>query len=58
MTGPNVGCSKIVTQLSVDITNFQLLKQSILANSINLVLIGPEIPLILGIAILFLTTLI
>ena len=50
MTGPNVGCSKIVTPLSVDITNFELLKQSILANSINLVLIGPEIPLILGLA--------
>ena len=50
MTGPNVGCRKIVTPLSVDITNFDLLKQSIFANSINLVLIGPEIPLILGLA--------
>ena len=48
MTGSNVGCRKIVTPLIIDITNFDLLKQSILANSINLVLIGPEIPLILG----------
>ena len=50
MTAPNVGCRKIVTHLSIDITNFELLKQSILANSINLVLFGPEIPLILGLA--------
>ena len=49
MTGPNVGCRKIVTSLSIDITNFELLKQSILTNSISLVLIGPEVPLILGI---------
>ena len=50
MTAPNVGCRKIVTHLSIDITNFELFKQSILANSINLVLFGPEIPLILGLA--------
>ena len=50
MTAPNVGCRKIVTHLNIDITNFELLKQSILVNSINLVLIGPEIPLILGLA--------
>ena len=49
MTGPNVGCRKIVNSLSIDITNFELLKQSILTNSISLVLIGPEVPLILGI---------
>ncbi len=50
MTGSNVGCGKIATALSIDITNFELLKQSILTNSISLVLIGPEVPLIFGIS--------
>ena len=50
MTNPNAACLKIVTPLTIDVSNFDLLKQSILTNSISLVLVGPEIPLILGIA--------
>ena len=49
MTNPNAACLKIVTPLTVDVSNFKLLKQSILINSISFVLVGPEIPLILGI---------
>ena len=50
MTNPNAACLKIVTPLIIDISNFELVKQSILINSISLVLVGPELPLILGIA--------
>ena len=49
MTNPNAACMKIVTPLTIDVNNFDLIKQSILINSISLVLVGPEIPLILGI---------
>ena len=49
MTNPNAACAKIVTPLTFDATNFMLLKQSIIINCISLVLVGPEIPLILGI---------
>ena len=49
MTNPNAACLKIVTPLTIDVSNFKLLKQSILINSISFVLVGPEIPLILGI---------
>ena len=49
MTNPNAACAKIVTPLSIDVSNFVLLKQSILINAISFVLVGPEIPLILGI---------
>ena len=49
MTNPNAACLKIVTPLYFDICNFDQLKQSLLSHSISLVLVGPEIPLILGI---------
>ena len=49
MTNPNAGCLDIVTALTIDINDFKLLKESILANFISFVLVGPEIPLILGI---------
>ena len=49
MTNPNAACMKIVTPLTIDVNDFELLKQSILNYSISLVLVGPEIPLILGI---------
>ena len=35
---------------NIDTSNFDLLKESILSNSISLVLVGPEIPLIHGIS--------
>ena len=49
MNNPNAGCLEIVTPLYIDLNDFNLLKESILTNSISLVLVGPEIPLIHGI---------
>ena len=49
MNNPNAGCLEIVTPLHIDLNDFNLLKESILSNSISLVLVGPEIPLIHGI---------
>ena len=49
MTNPMQLALKIVTPL-FDVSNFDLLKESILSNSISLVLVGPEIPLIHGIS--------
>lgn len=45
----NAGTSKIAFNLNVDILNFQELKNAILIHSINLVIVGPEIPLIKGV---------
>ena len=45
---PNAAISSISTALYFDF-NFQNLKQAIIDNSINLVLVGPEIPLIDGV---------
>jgi len=45
----NAGTSKIAFNLNVDILNFQELKNAILIHSINLVIVGPEIPLIEGV---------
>ena len=45
----NAGTSKIAINLNIDILNFQELKNSILIHSINLVIVGPEIPLIEGV---------
>ena len=45
---PNAAISSISKALYFDF-NFQNLKQAIIDNSINLVLVGPEIPLIDGV---------
>jgi phosphoribosylamine--glycine ligase len=45
----NAGTSKIAVNLNADILNFQELKNAILIHSINLVIVGPEIPLIKGV---------
>ena len=49
MTNPNAACLKIVTPISIDISNLDSIKQSIISYSISFVLVGPEIPLIQGI---------
>ena len=49
VTNPNAGMLDIVTPLNVDITNFKLIKELIIRHALNLVLVGPEIPLIMGI---------
>ena len=49
VTNPNAGMLDIVTPLNVDITNFKLIKELIIRHALTLVLVGPEIPLIMGI---------
>ncbi len=49
VTNPNAGISKISSCVDVDINDFVSLKKSIISNSIDIVLVGPEIPLINGI---------
>ena len=45
----NAGTSKIASNLNVDVLNFDQVKISILKLDVNLVMVGPEIPLIEGI---------
>ncbi len=45
----NAGTSKIATNLNVDFLNFKLLLNAIKKNKINLVIVGPEEPLVCGI---------
>jgi len=49
VTNPNAGIIDFVTPINIDVSNFELIKKSIILNSISFVLVGPEIPLILGI---------
>ena len=50
VTNPNAGISKISFCVDVDINDFASIKRKIIMHSIDLVLIGPEIPLINGIS--------
>ena len=45
----NAGTSKLAINLDFDVSKFKDLKENILKNSIQLVLVGPEIPLINGV---------
>ncbi len=49
MTNPTPGAVKIAKALSLDFNNFLEIKASIIKNNIQLILVGPEIPLINGI---------
>ena len=49
VTNPNAGISKISICVDVDINDFVSIKKLIINHSIDIVLIGPEIPLINGI---------
>ena len=50
VTNPNAGISKLSFCVDVDINDFVSVKKSIMTNSIDIVLIGPEVPLINGIS--------
>ena len=50
VTNPNAGISKISFCVDVDINDFVSVKKTIIKHSIDIVLIGPEIPLINGIS--------
>ena len=45
----NAGTLKVAENLDIDILNFNELKNTIIEHSVNLVIVGPEIPLIEGI---------
>ena len=46
----NAGTENIGINLDIDISNFNQLENSIVRNNINLVLVGPEVPLVSGIS--------
>jgi phosphoribosylamine--glycine ligase len=49
VTNPNAGMIDIARPLNVDTSNFKQVKELIIRQAIDLVLVGPEIPLIMGI---------
>ena len=50
VTNANPGISSFAIPVKLDITNFLLIKECIILHSIDIVLIGPEIPLINGLS--------
>ena len=46
----NAGTENLGINLDIDISNFKQLENSIVRNNINLVLVGPEVPLVFGIS--------
>ncbi|GGF20203.1 phosphoribosylamine--glycine ligase [Echinicola rosea] len=46
----NAGTADIATNVSIGITDFAAMKEFVLANSIDLVVVGPEEPLVKGVA--------
>lgn len=51
----NAGTTSIATNLAIDVLNFKDVKKAVLQHQINLVLVGPEIPLVAGIHDFFLS---
>ncbi len=49
----NAGTAKIATNLSVSVDDFEAIAAAVLQNEINLVVVGPEVPLVKGIADFF-----
>ncbi|WP_372746238.1 phosphoribosylamine--glycine ligase [Lutibacter sp.] len=50
----NAGTKQLGTNLAIDPTDFEVLKQHVLANNIKLVVVGPEDPLVKGVHDFFL----
>ena len=49
----NAGTGRIVKNLNIDISNFQILYEEILKHKINIIIVGPEQPLVDGIVDFF-----
>ena len=45
----NAGTSAIAINVAIDVTDFESIKNAVLENEINLVVVGPEDPLVQGI---------
>ena len=52
----NAGTSEIATNISISVTDFDAIKICVLENDINMVVVGPEDPLVNGIADYFLAS--
>ena len=50
----NAGTQQIAENLSIGVSDFQAIKEAVLANTIELVIVGPEVPLVEGIHDFFL----
>ncbi|MDB9723957.1 phosphoribosylamine--glycine ligase [Polaribacter sp.] len=50
----NAGTHKIATNINIDISNFEAVKNTVLEQAINMVVVGPEGPLVAGIHDFFL----
>lgn len=51
----NAGTAQLATNLALDILNFEEVKKAVIQHQIDLVLVGPEIPLVAGIHDFFLS---
>ncbi|QIE59935.1 phosphoribosylamine--glycine ligase [Rasiella rasia] len=49
----NAGTAKIATNITLSVTDFQAIKQCVISNEITMVVVGPEDPLVQGIANFF-----
>ena len=52
----NAGTSEIATNVSISVNDFEAIKNCVINNDITMVIVGPEDPLVNGIADYFLTT--
>ncbi len=52
----NAGTSLIATNISISVTDFEAIKNCVIENNINMVIVGPEDPLVNGIADYFLAS--
>ena len=50
----NAGTTELVENLNIDVNDFNEIKKAVLANNINLVIVGPEDPLVNGVVDFFL----
>jgi len=51
----NAGTHKIAKNITINITDFQALKKEVLENDIQMVVVGPEVPLVAGVHDFFLS---
>ncbi|ETN94087.1 phosphoribosylamine--glycine ligase [Zhouia amylolytica] len=50
----NAGTAKIATNVNIGVTDFEAIKEFVVGEDVNMVIVGPEDPLVLGVADFFL----